>query len=96
MLRAFHAVAPGADVQIVATAEQVRQAEAFRALVEGSEITLGQLALRYAITPAGVSAAIPGARTLEQLEQNVAASNGVGLGAAELAQIADIQRQLGL
>lgn len=27
MLRAFHAVAPGADVQIVATAEQVRQAE---------------------------------------------------------------------
>lgn len=76
--------------------EQVRQAEAFRALVEGSEITLGQLALRYAITPAGVSAAIPGARTLEQLEQNVAASNGIGLGAAELAQIADIQRQLGL
>ena len=27
MLRAFHAVAPGADVQIVATAEQVRRAE---------------------------------------------------------------------
>ena len=76
--------------------EQVRQAEAFRPLAEGKEITLGQFALRYAITPTGVSAAIPGARTLEQLEQNVAASNGFGLSAAELAAAETIQRQLGL
>ncbi|MCB0185672.1 MAG: aldo/keto reductase, partial [Caldilineaceae bacterium] len=55
--------------------------------------TLGQFALRYAISPKAVTAAIPGARNLAQLTQNVAASNGIGLSAAELAEIAAIQAQ---
>jgi myo-inositol catabolism protein IolS len=53
--------------------------------------SFGQFALRYAVSPKAVSAAIPGARTIEQLTQNVAASNGYGLDAATLAEIATIQ-----
>lgn len=53
--------------------------------------SFGQFALRYAVSPKAVSAAIPGARTIEQLTQNVAASNGYGLDAATLAEISAIQ-----
>lgn len=53
--------------------------------------SFGQFALRYAVSPKAVSAAIPGARTIEQLTQNVAASNGYGLDEATLAEIATIQ-----
>jgi aryl-alcohol dehydrogenase-like predicted oxidoreductase len=60
-------------------------------LADQHEGTFGQFALRYAISPAAVSAAIPGARTVDQLTQNVAASNGQGLDADTLAQIAAIQ-----
>ena len=66
----------------------IEQAERFRPFLEGGETTLGQQALRYAISPSAVSAAIPGARTVEQLEQNVAVSNGFGLDADVLARIA--------
>lgn len=69
----------------------IERAELFKPLVAGKPLTLGQFALRYSITPKAVSAAIPGARTIEQLEQNVAASNGKGLSAEELAEIARIQ-----
>jgi aryl-alcohol dehydrogenase-like predicted oxidoreductase len=69
----------------------IEQAEAIRDMAGRMGITMGQLALRHSITPVGVSAAIPGARTIEQLEQNVAASNGVGLSDAQMAEIADIQ-----
>ena len=72
----------------------VERAEAFRPIVERHpDLTLGQFALRYAISPKAVTAAIPGARNLAQLTQNVAASNGIGLSAAELAEIAAIQAQ---
>jgi aryl-alcohol dehydrogenase-like predicted oxidoreductase len=37
------------------------------------------IALHFSLTPPAVSAIIPGARTLDQLEENVAASNGKGL-----------------
>ena len=40
-----------------------------------------------------VSAAIPGARTPEQLAQNVAASNRTGLSPEDLKRIASIQRE---
>lgn len=70
----------------------IERADAFRPLAEGRAISLGQLALQYAISAQGVSAAIPGARTREQLAQNVAASNGKGLSAADLARIETIQQ----
>ena len=69
----------------------IERAEHFRPLTEGKEVTLAQMALRYSISPRAVSAAIPGARTTEQLEQNVVASNGVGLSVEELADVARIR-----
>ena len=69
----------------------IEKAEAIRDMAQRAGITMGQFALRHSITPVGVSAAIPGARTIEQLEQNVAASNGVGLSDTEMAEIAAIQ-----
>lgn len=65
--------------------------EEYRSLAEQASLPLGHLALRYAISPQAVSAVIPGARNVEQLEQNLAASNGVGLSPAELEAIAAIQ-----
>lgn len=53
--------------------------------------TLGQFALRYAITPLAVSAAIPGARNRAQLVQNVAASTGEGLSEEEQTGVAIVQ-----
>jgi len=72
--------------------ELIERAEAFRPLVAGQALTVGQFALRYCLSSQAVSAAIPGARTIEQLQQNVDASNGAGLSAEELSQIAAIQR----
>ncbi len=72
----------------------VEQAAAYQQLADRHDnVTLGQYALRYAISPKAVTAAIPGARNLEQLTQNVAASNGGGLSPEELAEIAAIQAQ---
>jgi aryl-alcohol dehydrogenase-like predicted oxidoreductase len=84
-----------ARLQGALLSQQIEQAEHYRSLTEGKEVTMGQMALRYSISPPAVSAAIPGARTLEQLEQNVAASNGVGLSPDELAEIARIQQDEG-
>ncbi len=72
----------------------IADAEQYRALAAQTDLPLGHFALRYAISHPAVSAVIPGARTVEQLEQNVAASNGVGLSAAELAAVAAIQARL--
>ncbi|HXF64236.1 MAG TPA: aldo/keto reductase [Caldilineaceae bacterium] len=74
--------------------ELIAAAENYRALAAHSNQPLGQFALRYAISPPAVSAAIPGARTVEQLAQNVAASNGAGLSPAELAAVAAVQTRL--
>ncbi|MBN1402080.1 MAG: aldo/keto reductase [Anaerolineae bacterium] len=67
---------------------RIQRAEALKPLADSAGMPLATLALRYAITPPAVSAAIPGARTIEQLEQNVAASNGHGLGPEIIDQIA--------
>ncbi len=71
--------------------QQIANAEHFRALAERSSMTFGQFALRYSISSPAVSATIPGARSVEQLEQNVAASNGKGLDASDLEAIDAIQ-----
>jgi aryl-alcohol dehydrogenase-like predicted oxidoreductase len=72
----------------------VKQTEHFRDWAAGHDLSLGQLALQYAISHPVISATIPGARTVEQLKQNVAASNGVGLSPANLAAVANIQQGL--
>ncbi|MCB0126356.1 MAG: aldo/keto reductase [Caldilineaceae bacterium] len=74
----------------------VERGEAFRPITaRHAGLTLGQFALRYAISPKAVTASIPGARNLEQLTQNVGASNGMGLSTEELSEIAAIQAQWG-
>lgn len=69
----------------------IERAQQLAPLAEAHDGTFGQFALRYAIHPKAVSAAIPGARTVDQLAQNVAASDGKGLDAQELAAIQAIQ-----
>ncbi|BDP44000.1 oxidoreductase (plasmid) [Deinococcus aetherius] len=53
--------------------EQLAQVEALRSLASAKR-SLGQLALRFVLNHPAVSVAIPGAKTPEQVEQNVAAS----------------------
>lgn len=74
-------------------AECIVRTEDLKPLAADVGLPLATLALRYAISPKGVSAAIPGARTVEQLEQNVSASNGVGLDEELLARLARVQRR---
>lgn len=69
----------------------IERANRYLPLAERAGIPMSQYALRYSISPTGVSAAIPGARTIDQLEQNVAASNGIGLPPDDLQAIATIQ-----
>ncbi len=59
--------------------ERIEMAEKLRPL--GAEYAGGmtRMAHHFSLTPKAISAIIPGARTLEQIEENVAASNGVGL-----------------
>jgi aryl-alcohol dehydrogenase-like predicted oxidoreductase len=53
--------------------ESLRQVEGLRPL-GGPSRSLGQLALRFVLSHPAVSVAIPGAKTPQQVEQNVAAS----------------------
>ena len=57
-------------------AERIAMAGRLRALGAAYEGGLTRLALHWSLTPPAVSAIIPGARTVEQLEENVRASNG--------------------
>lgn len=59
--------------------ENVRKADALRPVAEGYEGGMTRMALHFSLTPKAISAIIPGARTIEQLEENVSASNGQGL-----------------
>jgi aryl-alcohol dehydrogenase-like predicted oxidoreductase len=59
--------------------QNIERAESLRPIAEAYGGGMTRLALHFSLTPRAVSAIIPGARTLEQLEENVAASNGVGL-----------------
>ncbi|MFN2110614.1 MAG: aldo/keto reductase [Anaerolineae bacterium] len=67
--------------------ENVRRAEDLRPIAETYEGGMTRLAHHFSLTPRAISAIIPGARTLAQLEENVAASNGVGLAGAVRAEI---------
>ncbi len=50
-----------------------------------------RMALHFSLTPKAISAIIPGARRMDQLEENVKASNGVGLSEDILCKIKQIQ-----
>ena len=67
----------------------VQRAQELRFL-EGPGQTLAQAAIRYVLSLEGVSVVIPGAKTPEQLAQNVAAAEG-RLTAEQLAKIAELQ-----
>ena len=73
----------------------LKKAEDLRALSEQYEGGMTRLAHHFSLAPSAVSAIIPGARTSEQLTQNVAASNGSGLPPDTLAQIQTIQNSWG-
>lgn len=71
--------------------DYIARSEDFRVLATSLDLPMGKMALRYAISHPSVSTTIPGARTVEQLKQNIQASNGIGLPADVLAAIAAIQ-----
>jgi aryl-alcohol dehydrogenase-like predicted oxidoreductase len=59
--------------------ERIERVEDLRPVSAAYEGRLTRMALRFSLTPQAISAIIPGARTVDQLEENVAASNGYGL-----------------
>jgi len=56
-------------------AETVERVEALRPIVEGAAPSMARGALRYVLSHPAVSAAIPGMRTLHQVDENTAASD---------------------
>jgi aryl-alcohol dehydrogenase-like predicted oxidoreductase len=72
--------------------ENVRKAETLRPIANNYQGGMTRLAHRYCLTPRVISAIIPGARTVAQLEENVSASNYLGL-AAELRMRIERVRQ---
>jgi myo-inositol catabolism protein IolS len=69
--------------------ESLKTIEGLGALQRDDQ-TLGQLALRYVLSHPAVSAAIPGAKTQAQVEENAAASKRPLLTAAELRLINEV------
>lgn len=69
----------------------IARAEAFRPMTAAAGMPMGRLALRYCLSQPGVSAAIPGARTTEQVDMNVAASDGRALPEDVLERISAVQ-----
>jgi aryl-alcohol dehydrogenase-like predicted oxidoreductase len=59
--------------------EHIGMAEALRSTATRYSGGMTHLALHFSLTPSAISAIIPGARTMAQLEENIAASNGRGL-----------------
>jgi aryl-alcohol dehydrogenase-like predicted oxidoreductase len=72
-------------------ARNIEKAESLRPIAESYEGGMVRMALRFGLTPQAVSAIIPGARTLEQLEENVLASNGIGLPCGIREQIEQVR-----
>ncbi|MEM7342601.1 MAG: aldo/keto reductase [Chloroflexota bacterium] len=70
---------------------RIKLVEDLRPLGDGYEGGLTRLAHHYSLTPSAISAIIPGARTLDQLTENVNASNGQGLSDSVHNQIMNIQ-----
>jgi aryl-alcohol dehydrogenase-like predicted oxidoreductase len=71
--------------------ENVKKADTLRRISEAYEGGMTRMAHHFSLTPRAISAIIPGARTFEQLEENVAASNGAGLAPDVRTQIEQIR-----
>lgn len=71
--------------------QRIRLAEDLRPLGDRYPGGMARLAHHFSLTPEAISAIIPGARSIAQLEENVAASNGKGLPAAVLDEIQRIR-----
>ena len=69
----------------------IRRAESLRPIAMAREGGMTRMALQFSLSPKAISAIIPGARTWAQVEENVAASDGVGLSEQALADIAAVQ-----
>ena len=69
----------------------IRRAESLRPIATAREGGMTRMALQFSLSPKAISAIIPGARTWAQVEENVAASDGVGLSEQALADIAVVQ-----
>jgi aryl-alcohol dehydrogenase-like predicted oxidoreductase len=68
-------------------AKLIELAEQLRPVAASYPGGMARMAHHFALSPSAMSATIPGARTIEQLADNVAASNGVGLDKTVRARI---------
>jgi aryl-alcohol dehydrogenase-like predicted oxidoreductase len=96
--RPGQAIAPGhrALLDSDRVAENVQKAETLRPLAEAYEGGMTRMAHHFCLTPRAMSAIIPGARTTGQLEENVSASNSLGLPAETRRQIECVRQAWGL
>jgi len=69
---------------------QVRAARALKSLLARPGRTLAQAALKFVLTFPEVSVAIPGAKTPEQVEENMAASDAADLTQKEIAAVREL------
>jgi aryl-alcohol dehydrogenase-like predicted oxidoreductase len=69
----------------------IQRAETLRPIADKYEGGMTRMAHHFSLSSNAVSAIIPGARTIAQLEENVAASNGVGLPHAVREQIEQVR-----
>ncbi|TVR57929.1 MAG: aldo/keto reductase [Spirochaetaceae bacterium] len=94
--RPGQAVADGyrAKLQGEKLADDIAAAERFRPLGE-KRGSMGELAMQYVLAEERLSATIPGARSIEQVRQNIENALAPPLSDAELAEIERIARALG-
>lgn len=72
-------------------ATMLEKAEDLRPLAASYEGGMTRMAHHYSLTPKAISAIIPGARHSVQLQENVSASNGIGLPPELMTQIEALQ-----
>jgi aryl-alcohol dehydrogenase-like predicted oxidoreductase len=70
----------------------IQKAQTLRPIADAYGGGMTRLAHHFSLSPKAVSAIIPGARTIAQLEENVAASNGAGLPGVVRDQIEQVRR----
>jgi aryl-alcohol dehydrogenase-like predicted oxidoreductase len=73
--------------------QHIEMAEGLRPIAEAYEGGMTRMAHHFCLTQQAISAIIPGARTVEQLTENVAASNGEGLPPDVEQKIRQVQRE---
>jgi aryl-alcohol dehydrogenase-like predicted oxidoreductase len=76
-------------------AKNVEKAETLRPIAEAYEGGMTRMAHHFCLAPRAMSAIIPGARTLGQLEENVSASSNFGLPPETRRQIERVRQSWG-